>query len=53
MQTFERLSLWFVLLYFFLNLQRKDDWVKKSSKSTKKQESRKFRYIMQVSDIKT
>jgi len=40
------------IIIFFQNSHRKDDWVKKSSKSTEKQESRKIRH-MQFSHIKT
>ena len=40
------------IIIFFRNSPRKDDWVKKSSKSTEKQESRKIRH-MQFSHIET
>jgi len=53
-KVFEDAKIWTAVfmtcfIIFFRNSHRKDDWVKKSSKSTKKQESCKFRYIMQVS----
>ena len=41
-----------ICIIFFRNSHRKDDWVKKSSKPTEKQESRKIRH-MQFSHIKT
>jgi len=45
-------SLYDLINYIFSKHNRKDDWVKISSKSTKKQESRKFRH-MQFSHIRT
>jgi len=52
MQKFERLSLTCFII-FFRNSHRKDDGVKKSTKSTRKQESRKIRHIMQFCHVKT
>jgi len=56
-KVFEDAKIWTAVLMicfiiFFRDLQRKDDWVKKSSKSTKKQESLKFTH-MQFTHVKT
>ena len=56
-KVFEDAKIWTAVLeicfvIFFRHTHRNDDWVK-SNISTKKQESCYFRYIMQVSHIKT